>query len=352
MQVTRHKSALGPSARRRALLLAAVPILVATALHVTWDGAAVPRRLSSPSLTLPSSSGVSASPRPEHVAIALSLAETEWHAQRIASIRKLCRQPDSADRDACLRVLFAELAATDIDEAFALAQEVLATTGESSRIDIYGVILDTVVASRHPLDALTLVARVPDSEIHWNLSQRIVLAWAERSPRAAKEWIDGLTEGFARDHLLLELGQKYAEREPVRAVSMAREISNAALRRSAVSSALAEWFRHDPRRSTEWLSGTPPHPDLDHAAAAIASLPTLVPTRTDVALGWAESIVDEQIRDATLADIVRAWTTTDAGAAARYVAGSPHLSAARKSELKNWIARTTAHRSDFTPPTD
>jgi hypothetical protein len=53
------------------------------------------------------------------------------------------------------------------------------------------------------------------------------------------------------------------------------------------------------------MSRSDRQPDLDAGAAALVSWLPLVARRPDVAVSWAESIIDPRLRSRTLANILR-----------------------------------------------
>ena len=101
-----------------------------------------------------------------------------------------------------------------------------------------------------------------------------------------------------------------------------REVPEEADRRNLMGETLRRWVTLDPVQAAGWLSRVDPQPMLDSGTATLASLPSLVAGRPEVATGWAESIIDPRLRSRTLAEILQQWASSDSAAARNYLAHS------------------------------
>lgn len=122
-------------------------------------------------------------------------------------------------------------------------------------------------------------------------------AWASRDPVAAGAWLRDRLHEPARTRMLAAVVARGAESDPRAAAEFARSLPVALERLAAMEQVAARWVAVDPAALSEWARDLPAGPELDPAAAALATLPALAEHRADVALGWADDIVDEQLRE-------------------------------------------------------
>jgi hypothetical protein len=74
---------------------------------------------------------------------------------------------------------------------------------------------------------------------------------------------------------------------------------------------------------------------MDEGVAAVASMDSLKP---DVAIGWAESVVDPKLRSETLVTVLRNWVTVDLATAENYFNTTHDLLPEDRQELAGVIA--------------
>lgn len=147
--------------------------------------------------------------------------------------------------------------------------------------------------------------------------------WARQEPESAALASLQLPDDGTRFEALMAVIPHWVQIDPTGAAEIMRELPEAADRRNLMGETLRRWVTLDPVQAAGWLSGLDPQPMLDSGTAALASLPSLVAGRPEVATGWAESITDPQLRSHTLAEIVRQWAASDPAAARNYLAHAP-----------------------------
>ena len=74
---------------------------------------------------------------------------------------------------------------------------------------------------------------------------------------------------------------------------------------------------------------------MDEGIASVATMEALKP---DVAVGWAESIVDPKLRSETLVSVLRGWATVDLAAESRYFDANQELLPDDRAEISGLIA--------------
>jgi hypothetical protein len=90
----------------------------------------------------------------------------------------------------------------------------------------------------------------------------------------------------------------------------------------ALTESLSSWAVNDPAAAAGWINQIPSAPELDQGIATVARA---FDTKPEVAVTWAESIADIQLRSSTLANVVRRWTELDPVAARQYAETSADI---------------------------
>ncbi len=146
--------------------------------------------------------------------------------------------------------------------------------------------------------------------------------WARQEPEYAALASLQLPDAGTRFEALMAVIPHWVQTDPAGVASVMQELPEEVDRRNLMGETLRLWVKRDPVQAAGWLSRLDPNPDLDSGAAALASLPSLVAGRPEVAIGWAESIIDPHLRSRTLAEILQQWASSDPAAARSYLAHS------------------------------
>lgn len=163
--------------------------------------------------------------------------------------------------------------------------------------------------------------------------------WAMHQPESALKAFGGISDRAARSHAFLGLTAGWAEANPAAVANYAVNLPAGADRAAALGQMLSQWATRDPLTASEWmLKNLNPSPDLDEGVAAVASLPSLVSQRPEIAIGWAESIADPALRASTLTTVARLWAERDPDGARRYLQSTGSLSAEEKEALTRGLA--------------
>jgi hypothetical protein len=205
----------------------------------------------------------------------------------------------------------------------------------------YVAVFDAMGQRDDFVGALQSVGALCAAETQAGFIQRIVLDWCATSPEAALTWIRALPDAAMHDRLLVEAGQSRFALDPAQAAELALQVRDPALRVASLTETLFGWFDADPAGVTQWLDRFPPNADLDHFAARIATLPELSATRIDVALGWAESITQPELRLQSLATLIDNWSRHDAAAATHYISTAIGLTLGERTTLLARARSTT-----------
>jgi hypothetical protein len=106
----------------------------------------------------------------------------------------------------------------------------------------------------------------------------------------------------------------------------------------ALSSALDKWCLNDPVGMAEWMNQIEPSREMDSAIAALVTRTDSLERSPEVALGWAESINDRQIRLDALKHVLKEWSGTNQAAAQGYILQSGWIPAEQRGEFLQAVA--------------
>jgi hypothetical protein len=149
--------------------------------------------------------------------------------------------------------------------------------------------------------------------------------WATYQPQAALAALEKIPDTAACLEARAGLFAGWSNSDPALLVSYAQTLPTGDTRLQALNEGLSQWVQRDPVAASAWMDKFDPSPDLDAGAAAVAIAPALVAKKPDVAVSWAESITDPELRANTLLDLIQLWAQHDPNAARHYAATSPAL---------------------------
>lgn len=100
----------------------------------------------------------------------------------------------------------------------------------------------------------------------------------------------------------------------------------------ALSDALVLWAGENPDATAAWINQFGPAPEFDSGAAAIATQ-TQVMKQPAIAINWAETITDPNLRSRTVAAVVETWALSDLSSALDFSQTSADLTPADRADL-------------------
>lgn len=142
--------------------------------------------------------------------------------------------------------------------------------------------------------------------------------WARHQPEQALGQIATLTDPKIRASAKAGLLSGWADADAQQLAQYAQKLPPGEDRTQAFATALPRWVERDPTAATQWIGGFDPSPDLDAGVAAVASLPSLITQKPEVAMDWAGNITDRAKRIMTKHDIFTQWAGRDLAAARRF----------------------------------
>ncbi|MFT3868259.1 MAG: hypothetical protein QM715_07160 [Nibricoccus sp.] len=157
--------------------------------------------------------------------------------------------------------------------------------------------------------------------------------WAGYQPQVALAALDKISDPGARNEARSGLYAGWSGTDPASLVAHAQTLPLGEARLEALKMGLEQWVHLNPVAASAWMEKFDPAPDLDAGAAAIAVAPALVEKKPDIAVSWAESITDPELRANTLLDLIQLWAQHDPNAARRYASTSAAINAERRASI-------------------
>jgi hypothetical protein len=148
-------------------------------------------------------------------------------------------------------------------------------------------------------------------------------SWACARPEEAATAVLAISDAAKRGPAWDAVVARWAAGDPEKLTMFAVGLRDEPARRRALAQALPQWILRSPAEATAWLERRPPSAELDPGAAAVGSFAPLARQRPEVAMEWAESIVNADLRRQTVASVMCIWMQADPAAAGAYAAERP-----------------------------
>ena len=161
--------------------------------------------------------------------------------------------------------------------------------------------------------------RLPGKEDQGVLLNYAAGQWGHTDPKKASEWVDRLPSGPIRDQALVGLGASWAEVDPERAANFAVQLPLGPQRQLALQQAIGNWILVDPGAAGRWINQFELDQDFDQAILSLATMPSLADEHVDLALSWANTIINLPVRSAALTLIITNWAARQPAQALGYV---------------------------------
>lgn len=254
-------------------------------------------------------------------------------------------QPDSGERDTAIASVFAGAIATDPNAAVAVGQMVMQQY-PGDAIGCGSRLIDALCDAGDFSAAANLAAGGSSSQRDSWLGEAFS-KWASYQPAAAAQAAQAITDPQTRNEALHGIAGGWAETDPAGLVQFLGQLPSGNDRAQMLGQALKSWAQTDPDAAANWMNNHSNFgPDLDQGLAQVATIESLP---TDVAVGWAESISDPQLRSATLASVARDWLYSDMPAAENYIQTTTNLSGADRQQLADVMAGIAGNSSTPNP---
>jgi hypothetical protein len=270
---------------------------------------------------------------------ALALASTEPNRLRREKLRQAAlrgwaaRSPDSAadwvqanlsesDRDAAMTAVIVGAAAAP-DIAKQLVQRL--ARADPTQAYAYGHTLIRAWVDRGEFWSAAQFATSgdPEASSRAEFSHLAFAGWAQHQPTLAAQAALALADPESRQTALTGVIAGWAPAEPAGLAEFSLQLPTGSERTAALAESLRHWVMQDPVAASAWINRLESSAEIDAGAAAVATLQPLIANRPDVAVGWAESIVEPALRRQTLGAVLQIWSLSDPAGAQRYLKAHP-----------------------------
>ena len=180
--------------------------------------------------------------------------------------------------------------------------------------------------------ALEVALSVSEELRHAAISS-VFSRWADEHPKAAAAAAITLSDDAQRNVAWHAVATRWSENDPASLAAHAWSLDDESLRGRALDSALPRWLERDEPAALAWVGALPSSRASDPAVALVAGRPSLIEHDPELAVCWAETIADANLRSRTLAAITRAWLLADPEAATRYARRSPDIFPAHREDI-------------------
>ncbi len=236
--------------------------------------------------------------------------------------------PDSSERERALSTVFAGAVAADPAGALRFGKALIKEHPDDAAS--YGASLIETLCASGDFEKATQLAIDGRTDIRSGWMGLAYSRWAEFQPEQAAAAAAAIPEPGLRNEALHGIVGGWAQADPAALVQFVTGLPADADRGPLLGQALERWAKEDPAAASAWMNQNESGPDLDAGVAAVATMDSIKP---DLAVDWAESVADPELRSTTLATVIRNWLTEDLPAAKHYFESTKNLLPADREEL-------------------
>jgi len=155
-------------------------------------------------------------------------------------------------------------------------------------------------------------------------------SWSQYQPQTAAAEAMKLPDPDLRQSAVQAAFTGWAQGDPKGLIAYAISLPDGQAKSFALTESLPSWAVNEPAAAAEWINQMPSSPELDQGIATVA---LSLDNKPEVAVTWAESIADPQLRSTTLATLIRQWNESDPAAAQQYADTSTNIIGEDRSDL-------------------
>ena len=245
---------------------------------------------------------------------------------------------DPSERSAAMAAVFAGAVAANPDEAMRVGRDICRDNpGEA--VVTGSLLIDAFCDNGNFAAAVQLAADGEGTAQRSIWMAEAYSRWATLQPQQAAEAASVISDPALRNEALHGVVGGWAGSDPAGLTQFLTQLPPGGDRASMLGQALQSWARLDPEAVANWINARASLPDYDEGVAAVAGANFV---KTDVALGWAESIGDAKLRSATLADVLHNWVLEDLPAAKQYFNTTKNLLPEDRQQISEIIGTAEA----------
>ena len=250
-------------------------------------------------------------------------------------------RPDVNARETALSSVFAGLVAADPVQAVNLGKMLIQQHPDEAIG--YGSRLVDALCDAGNFAAAAQMAAGGDKEQRSFWLSGAYSRWAEFQPEQAAAAAVAVTDPELRNQALHGIVGGWAAADPVALVQFVVNLPPETDRSSILSQALQSWAKQDAEAASQWINNHDPGPEMDEGVAAVATMESIKP---EVAVGWADSIVNANLRSETLVMVLRNWMTEDPAAARQYFENTQGLLPDDRQQIAEALAVYSGQPAD------
>ena len=240
---------------------------------------------------------------------------------------------DANERERALSTVFAGAVAASPDDAVQWAKGLFQRLPDDA--GGYGASLIEALCANGSFETAARFASGGGAQIRAGWMANAYSRWAQFQPQTAANAAAAIQDPELRNEALHGIVGGWSEADPEALVQFVTRLPPDPERGSLLSQSLERWAKNDPESASAWINTAEVGPDMDEGVAAVATMPSLNP---ELAVGWAESVVDPKLRSETLVTVVRNWLVEDLPAAEHFFETTKNLLPDDRHELSEVFA--------------
>jgi len=209
------------------------------------------------------------------------------------------------------------------DTAVALAQRLISQSPDQARD--YGDALIYAFAQAGNFQRAADFAASTDSQHRTEWLSAAYGSWANYQPENAAAGALAIENPDVRSDALNAVIAGWEQIDPKGLANFAvNNLPDSFQKTQALSQSLVQWAAENPTDAANWLNQFGTTPDFDSGKAAIATQQDAMKDPS-LAIDWAKTISDPDLRSRTITAVVETWTLSDPAGALHYVQDTPDL---------------------------
>ncbi len=236
-------------------------------------------------------------------------------------------------REAALTAVFTGAVSANPNDAVRLVRSLIAQNpGEA--VNYGNHLIDALCDAGNFQVAVKMAASGDESQRSFWLGQAYS-KWAALQPQQAAQAAAAMEDSPLKNLALHGVVGGWSQADPGSTVQFILQLPSNSESTPLLSQALERWTKVDLKAASDWIDNHEAGAAMDAGVASVATKERLPP---DVAIGWAESVVNPKLRSETLVSVLRNWATSDLAAAKRYFETSQNLLPEDRKEIAGLIA--------------